>query len=136
MGYRAEPHSRPSLETASVVVAGGRTFGSADNFERLIGGLADALGGAVGATGGAVAAGFASADHQIGQSGKTVAPDVYIAAGISGADQHVGGMRGSNVIVAINSDPSAAIFRVADYALVADVNEALPELTAKLSGKR
>lgn len=133
IGKEAAEAMRPELTTARVVVAGGRPLRDAPTFERLVGGLADAFGGAVGATGGAVGAEIAPAELLIGQTGKTVAPELYIAAGISGSDQHVAGMRDSKVIVAINTDPQATMFDVADYGLVADVHEALPDLTEKLA---
>ncbi len=118
--------TRPSLQMARVVVTGGRPLG--DDFERLAGGLADALGGAVGATGGAVGAGLADGSLLIGQTGATVAPDVYIGAAVSGSDQHVAGMRGSRLIVCINTDPDAPLFAVSDLGLVADAREALAAL--------
>ncbi len=125
--------ARPELAQARVVVAGGRPLRDAETFERLLGGLADRLGGAVGASGGAVGAGLAPDELLIGQTGKSVAPELYIAAGISGSDQHVAGIRDSRVIVAINADPHAPIFGDADYGLVADIHQALPELLGKLS---
>jgi len=125
-------HKRPPLHVARVIVAGGRSLRDSAQFEQYLGAVADKLGAAIAASGGAVHSGIAPSTQLVGQTGETVSPELYVAVGISGADQHVGGMQNSRVIVAINRDPHASIFRVADYGLVADLRDALPELAEKL----
>lgn len=134
LGLASDRAGRPDVSEARVVVSGGRAIQSREDFERLVGGLADVFGGAAGGTRPLVDAGIAPNAFQVGQTGKIIAPELYVALGLSGSVQHLAGVKNAKLIVAVNRDPEAPIFSAADYGLVADIYEAVPELIAKLRG--